>query len=209
MGECRWQGEIETVNSTDKGEISSCALFWQTYIKIVQYKAHLRLYPVFLSIPSLLTSLLRGRWGTFLDSSFSTLGINPLQLCPLLPYPLPPASHPSPLLISLLWSFPTPAGPSILLWIACEKCSKSVTHVKQTRSVPRHSHIPPRRHTFMCIHKYTHWTMCGTHLFICCLNLLDSSHNRSRVTHMHTLSHSCQCVQKIPSGCAPKPLLWD
>lgn len=40
-------------------------------------------------------SLLRGRWGTFLgcSSSSSTLGINPLQLCPLLRTSLPLPSH--------------------------------------------------------------------------------------------------------------------
>lgn len=82
----------------------------QTYTKIVQHGTHLSPVPLSFCAPSLFTSLLRGRWGTFLGSTSYTLGINPLQLCPLLPDILPPLSClPPP--ISLCRPLLTPAGP--------------------------------------------------------------------------------------------------
>lgn len=106
---------------------------------------------VFPCTPSLFTSLLRGRWGTFLGSNSSTLGINPLQLCPLLPVSLPLAS-PLYLTPSVL---PYPSWPFHTLNTFFTSYSQ-VTHVKQASSVTLHS--PKDTHIDMVTHIHVHTT---------------------------------------------------
>lgn len=117
----RGQEQIQTGDKTDRDEI---LLFANIHKDCAAWDTSKPGALVFLCAPSLFTSLLRGRWGTFLGSTSYTLGINPLQLCPLLPDILPALSClPPPIL--LCRSLLTPAGPvtiSIHFSQATHKC---------------------------------------------------------------------------------------
>lgn len=147
---------------------------------------------VFPCTPSLFTSLLRGRWGTFLGSSScsSTLGINPLQLCPLLPDCLSPASP----------CYLTPPVLSYPSWPFCTLNTfftgySQVTHAKQASSVttqsPKDSHMVTHTHTLMQTQMYTRKTMHHMHPILCCLGKLESLVDKNTVsqTHKHTAAN--------------------
>lgn len=140
---------------------------------------------LFLCTPSLFFFFWLGgglHWGTFLgcSSSSSTLGINPLQLCPLLHASLPPSLPPrSPVPGPGL----TPAGPFPYALNIFFKSYSPVAQIEQTsRSA---SHV---KHT--CTVHVVH--VCGRHI------LLGSAGYPHTCRHWSSNAH-------IPSGFVLKP----